>query len=149
MIVYRTSFTVSKEHGSATLDELMAYIEESDKMLTYLKYGYARIDQLKSLVGQLILKSEAVNPDASAETSSCPHCGTTELLCGHPNHCTSDKNPANEKIWFGCKFKGKKIGSIGKFYDFNHQLKAGSKEQAKDLLYELFDHITNLTIVEI
>lgn len=79
----------------------------------------------------------------------CPHCGTTELLCGHPNHCTSDKNPANEKIWFGCKFTGRKIDSIGKFYSYNHQVQASSEEQAQELLYELFDHITNLTIERI
>jgi len=27
----------------------------------------------------------------------CPHCSTSELLCGHPRHCTSEQNPENQE----------------------------------------------------
>lgn len=95
-----------------------------------------------------ILHVALKDEDISVHIPSCPHCGTTELLCGYPKHCASDRNPENGKIWFACKFVGRLAGAIDKVFSVNQMIQAGTKEQAKDLLYERFEHITNLTIKE-
>lgn len=54
----------------------------------------------------------------------------------------------NLKRWQAC-FVGRRVGAIGVRYEIDAIVEAVDKEQAELKLYDRFEHISNLIIVEI
>jgi len=50
---------------------------------------------------------------------------------------------------YQCNFIGRGVGSIGKTFAIEHTIKAHNEGCARAALYNLFEHITELSIVEI
>ena len=53
-----TQWTEAPAHGTSTLGELLEYLNESDLFMTIQGRGYARISELKTMVGLMLANQE-------------------------------------------------------------------------------------------
>ena len=75
----------------------MPNLQENSEL--YKKIGVLQVNNRILKAKNKILVREVNDLAEQVADINCPYCGSTELLCGYPKHCSSVLNPNHVTDW--------------------------------------------------